>query len=70
MLKRAFHDGRIGAYQYDQEMKELVYQTFHKINNLRREFRGMIAVTKSRIAVISGTYIYAGNPFTEDGSIK
>mmetsp|Transcript_33457 Transcript_33457/g.36000 ORF Transcript_33457/g.36000 Transcript_33457/m.36000 type:complete len:783 (+) Transcript_33457:98-2446(+) len=69
-LKRCFHDGTIEAWRYNQEMTKLVHQVFRKLNNFRAEFRGMSPITKARIPVITGTYIYAGNPFTEDGSIN
>ena len=69
-LKRGFHDGSVDARQYEQSVKKLVYQVFRKLNHLKAEFRGMTAITKARIPVITGTYIYAGNPFTEDGSIE
>ena len=69
-LKRGFHDGSIEARQYEQCIKKLVYQVFRKLNNLKTEFRCLIPITKARIPVVTGTYIYAGNPFTEDGSIE
>ena len=69
-LKRGFQDGSIDSKQFEESMKKLVYQVFRKLSNLRAEFRGMTPITKARIPVITGTYIYAGNPFTEDGSIE
>lgn len=69
-LKRGFRDGSIDARQYEQSTKKLVYQVFRKLSNLKAEFRGMTPITKARIPVITGTYVYAGNPFTEDGSIE
>ena len=69
-LKKGFEDGSIESRQYEQSMKKLVYQVFRKLSNLKAEFRGLTPITKARIPVITGTYIYAGNPYTEDGSIK
>lgn len=69
-LKKDFDSGGIDARQYDQCMKKLVYQVSRKLSKLKAEFRGLTPVTKARIPVISGTYIYAGNPYTEDGSIE
>lgn len=69
-LKRCFYDGSIEAWRYNQEMTKLVHQVYRQLNNLRAEFTGMSPITKARIPVITGTYINAGNPFTEDGSIK
>mmetsp|Transcript_10381 Transcript_10381/g.25119 ORF Transcript_10381/g.25119 Transcript_10381/m.25119 type:complete len:822 (-) Transcript_10381:2015-4480(-) len=68
-LKRGYRDGSIDSKEYEESMKKLVYQVFRKLSNLRAEFRSMTPITKARIPVITGTYIYAGNPFTEDGSI-
>ena len=70
VLKRGFHDGSLEAWRYESGMTKLVYQVFRKLNNLRSEFRGMTPITKARTPVITGTYSYAGNLFTEDGSIK
>eukprot|EP00536_Pseudo-nitzschia_multiseries_P014864 jgi/Psemu1/216123/e_gw1.778.45.1 len=69
-LKRGFHDGSVGARQYEQSVKNLVYKVFRKLSNLKSEFRSMIPITKARIPVITGTYVHAHNPFTEDGSIN
>ena len=69
-LKNDFENGSIDARQYDQSMKKLVYQVFRKLSKLKAEFRAMTPITKARIPVISGTYNYAGNPYTEDGSIE
>eukprot|EP00532_Pseudo-nitzschia_australis_P011780 CAMPEP_0168218062 /NCGR_PEP_ID=MMETSP0140_2-20121125/7646_1 /TAXON_ID=44445 /ORGANISM="Pseudo-nitzschia australis, Strain 10249 10 AB" /LENGTH=608 /DNA_ID=CAMNT_0008145991 /DNA_START=194 /DNA_END=2017 /DNA_ORIENTATION=+ len=69
-LKKGFHDGSIGARHYEQSIKNLVYKVFRKLSSLKAEFRGMTPITKARIPVITGTYIYASNPFTEDGSIN
>ena len=69
-LKKDFDNGRIDARQYDQCMKKLVFQVFRKLSKLKAEFRGMTPITNARIPVITGTYIYAGNPYTEDKSIE
>ncbi len=69
-LKKDFDTGSIGAKQYDQSMRNLVCRVCRKLSKLKAEFRGMTPITKARIPVISGTYIYAGNPYTEDGSIE
>ena len=69
-LKKGFDNGSIDARQYEQSIKKLVFQVFRKLSNLKAEFRGMTPITKARIPVITGTYVYAGNPYTEDGSIE
>ena len=69
-LKKDLNDGNIDAKEYEQSMKRLVFQVSRKLSNLKNEFRGMTPITKARIPVVTGTYIYAGNPFTEDGSIE
>ncbi len=69
-LKKEFDSGRVDAREYDQSMKKMVYQVCRKLSNLKAEFRGMTPITQARIPVISGTYVYAGNPYTEDGSIE
>jgi len=68
-LKKEFDSGRVDAREYDQSMKKMVYQVCRKLSKLKAEFRGMTPITQARIPVISGTYVYAGNPYTEDGSI-
>jgi len=70
VLKRGFRDGSVDARQYEQSMKNLVYKVFRKLSNHKAEFRSMTPITKARIPVITGTYVYAHNPFTEDGSIN
>lgn len=69
-LKTAFHDGEIEASVYEKDMKRFVYQVFHKFKNLQREFRGMQPITRARVPVVKGTYNFAHNPYSSDGSIK
>lgn len=69
-LKKDFDNGNIGAKQYDQRMRTFVFQVSRKLSKLQAEFRGMTPITKARIPVITGTYNFAGNPYTEDGSIE
>jgi hypothetical protein len=69
-LKADFQHGRVSARAYEQAMKNYVYQTHRKLGIFKSEFRGLIAVAWARIPVISGTYNFADNPHTEDGSIE
>jgi hypothetical protein len=69
-LKKGFQDGTIKAEEYHRRMTSLVYQANRKLAFLKSEFRDMVAVTRARISVISGTFIHAENPYTEDGSIE
>lgn len=69
-LKRGFDDGSIGADEYSRKMTNLVHQANRKLRYLQSEFRNMQAITRARIPVISGNFVYADNPYTEDGSIE
>ena len=69
-LRTAFQIGQIEANLYEKDMKRLVYQAYHKLRNLQQEFRGMQAITRARVPVIKGTYTFANNPYSPDGSIK
>ncbi|KAG7346651.1 Cid1 family poly A polymerase [Nitzschia inconspicua] len=68
-LKKGFHDGSISAEEYQRKMTNLVHQAKRKLASFNAEFRNMFAITKARIPVITGTFVYANNPYTEDGSI-
>ena len=68
-LKRGFDDGSISADEYSRKMANLVHQANRKLKFMQSEFRGMVAITRARIPVITGTFAYADNPYTEDGSI-
>jgi hypothetical protein len=69
-LQRDFHEGKIGANIYERDMKRFVYQACYKLRNLEQEFRDMQAITRARVPVITGTYQFAENPYSSDGSIK
>jgi hypothetical protein len=69
-LKTAFHKGEVEANVYERDMKRFVYQACHKLRNLQQEFRGMQAITRARVPVVKGTYAFAQNPYSSDGSIK
>jgi DNA polymerase sigma len=69
-LKTDFEQGNLDAHVYEREMKRFVYQVNHKLNALKHEFRGMQPITRARVPVVKGTYNYADNPYTVDGSIK
>jgi hypothetical protein len=69
-LKKGFNDGSVGAEEYQRKMTTLVFQAKRKLEYKDSEFRNMFAITKARIPVITGTFIYANNPYTEDGSIE
>ncbi|KAL3912512.1 MAG: hypothetical protein SGILL_006851 [Bacillariaceae sp.] len=68
-LKRDFDDGFISADEYSRKMANLVHQANRKLKFMQSEFRNMVAITRARIPVITGTFAYADNPYTEDGSI-
>jgi hypothetical protein len=69
-LKRGFDDGSIGADEYSRNMTKLVHQANRKLKFMQSEFRNMVAITRARIPVITGTFVFADNPYTEDGSIE
>ncbi len=69
-LQTDFHEGRIGASKYEKEMKSFVFQVFHKLNSRGKEFRDMHPVTRARVPVVTGTYNFAQNPYSLDGSIQ
>lgn len=69
-LKTSFADGSIAPEFYQRNMKKMVYQAFDRLNYLKSEFRNMVPITHARIPVITGTYIYADNPYSDDGSIE
>jgi hypothetical protein len=69
-LQTAFQDGEVDANVYERDMKRFVYQACHKLKNLPSEFHGMQAITRARVPVIKGTYSFANNPYSADGSIK
>ena len=69
-LKQKFQNGDIDATVYEKDMKRFVYQVNHKLKNLQQEFRGMLPITRARVPVVKGTYNYANNPYSPDGSIK
>lgn len=70
-LKEQFASGKIEAEKYEREMKSHVY----KINSLltnqyQKGFQMQECVTRARVPVIKGTYLFAGNPYSLDGSIE
>lgn len=69
-LKDDFQHGNISARAYEQAMKKHVYQACRKLSSYQSEFRCLNPVTRARIPVISGTYTFADNPFTNDGSLE
>ena len=69
-LQTDFQEGRIEAGKYERQMKQFVYQVYHKLNARSNEFRGMQPITRARVPVVKGTYNFANNPFSFDGSIK
>lgn len=69
-LKKGFQDGSIAAEDYHKKMTTFVHQAKRKLASFNSEFRAMFAITRARIPVITGTFIYANNPYTEDGSIE
>mmetsp|Transcript_62955 Transcript_62955/g.153304 ORF Transcript_62955/g.153304 Transcript_62955/m.153304 type:complete len:986 (-) Transcript_62955:93-3050(-) len=68
-IKRGFREGRITANKYEREMKRLVYNVYHRLDDMHMEFTNMQAIARARIPVIKGTWINAGNPYRDDGSI-
>lgn len=69
-LKNGFQEGTVNAREYEQIMKNKVYQAHRKLMSHRSEFRDLNPITRARIPVITGTYNFADNPYTEDGSIE
>jgi hypothetical protein len=69
-LKDSFQQGTVNAREYERIMKKSVYQAHRQLMNLRSEFCDVNAIVKATIPVITGTYKFADNPYTEDGSIE
>ena len=65
-----FQAGTMDATNYERQMKQFVFQVFHKLKNRNQEFAEMQPVTRARVPVVKGTYLLANNPYATDGSIK
>lgn len=69
-LKKGFQDGSVAAEDYQRKMTTFVHQAKRKLASFSSEFRNMFAITRARIPVITGTFVYAQNPYIEDGSME
>lgn len=70
-LKEQFASGNIQANQYEREMKNHVYRINSLLaNQYKIGFRMQECVTRARVPVIKGTYLFAGNPYSPDGSLE
>jgi hypothetical protein len=69
-LRADFEQGRLEATVYEKRMKSFVFQVFHKLKNFGQMFRDLQPVTRARVPVVKGTYNFAKNPYSHDGSLK
>ena len=70
-LKHLFETGQIAADMYEREVKIHVYRTNALlVNHVSSGFRMQECVTRARVPVIKGMYLYAGNPYSPDGALE
>ena len=69
-LRADFEQGRLEASIYEKRMKSFVFQVFHKLKNFGQMFRDLQPVTRARVPVVKGTYNFAKNPYSQDGSLR
>jgi hypothetical protein len=69
-LRTDFEQGRLEASIYEKRMKTFVFQVFHKLKNFGQMFRDLQPVTRARVPVVKGTYNFAKNPYSQDGSLR
>jgi hypothetical protein len=69
-LRTDFEQGRLEASIYEKRMKTYVFQVFHKLKNFGQMFRDLQPVTRARVPVVKGTYNFAKNPYSQDGSLR
>lgn len=69
-LQVGFEEGRLEANKYQKAMKSLVFQVFHKLKHCGKMFGDLQPVTRARVPVVKGTYNFAKNPYSSDGSLK
>jgi len=70
-LKHLFDMGQVEAKKYERDMRTFVYQTNNLLANQSSSgFRMKECITRARVPVIKGTYLYADNPFSPDGSLE
>ena len=70
-LKHLFETGEIEANKYQQDVKTYVFRIRNLLsNNSSNGFRITECVTRARVPVIKGKYVYANNPYSLDGSLE
>ena len=72
-LKYLFETGQVDARQYERDMKSFVFSSHGILSSQRARSNGFVmyeCITRARVPVIKGTYLYAGNPFSVDGSLE
>ena len=67
--KNKFERGQIDAKKYDNEVKRHVYAVSGRLGDFRRDFFNTQPVARARVPVIKGSYRFAQNPHTSDGSL-
>ena len=70
-IHRQFVEGKITASWYDKQMRNFVFQIQRSLSNhANGRFTNVISVTNARVPVVKGTDPLAGNPHSEDGSLR
>mmetsp|Transcript_27018 Transcript_27018/g.38006 ORF Transcript_27018/g.38006 Transcript_27018/m.38006 type:complete len:295 (+) Transcript_27018:320-1204(+) len=70
--KQNFAKGTLPAASYDKIMKRHVWKIGRKITDYGGSsgFVDIEIITRARVPVIKGKYLYANNPYTQDGAIN
>jgi hypothetical protein len=70
-IKHEFQTGKTSASTYEREIKRAVFAVEGRLGrDFNAEFRDTIAITRARVPVVKGRYLYGGNPHTRDGSLN
>ena len=72
-LKHLFETGEIEAKKYEKDVQTYVYRISNLLSHESQSsngFRITECVTRARVPVIKGKYVYANNPYSLDGSLE
>lgn len=67
--KDRFERGTMTAQKYDSILKRHVYCVRGRLQDFNKDFFDTEAVARARVPVVKGTYRFAENPHTKDGSL-
>lgn len=67
--KDRFEQGTMTAQKYEGVLKRHVYAVRGKLQQCKKDFFDTEAVARARVPVVKGTYRFAENPYTNDGSL-